>query len=508
MIFSERIETLEWLSTRLREDLALLPDHVALLHGGLNDTDQQALVERFGRKTDALRVLLCSDVASEGLNLHYFCHRLIHFDLPWSLMVFQQRNGRIDRYGQHRQPLIGYLQTDTDVERIRGDLRILEVLRRKDDRANRDLGDPSAFLNLHDPDLEAAEIARRMADGQTAEQVEQDLEKEAAEAKEGDADWLLEFFSTDTPPISSPTDRIGDLPSLFADDYAFARAALQELGRDRPVAQWSADDASRSLTLTAPLDLQQRLRQVPREARSDDGRYVLSADSLRVADAIERARQARQDEQSWPDVHYLWPQHPISEWLRDRVLTHFGRHTAPVLRSQRLAEGERAFLILGLIPNRKGQPMLVDWQVVLLQGAEPRIGFEPLSEFCDRAGLRAGTLSNPAKPFDLSGLQSDLPLAVSRMQEHMEARQRSFESTLSARLESTLQQLRALQDRQIEQLELRLERSAAPEQLRLGRRERRVSQIRKVFDEYTAWVHDTLQTEPRPHLQVLAAVCR
>src|SRR5262249_10936660 len=52
------------------------------------------------------RLLLCSDVASEGLNLHYFCHRLIHFDLPWSLMVFQQRNGRVDRYGQAQAPQI------------------------------------------------------------------------------------------------------------------------------------------------------------------------------------------------------------------------------------------------------------------------------------------------------------------------------------------------------------------------------------------------------------------
>jgi hypothetical protein len=38
-------------------------------------------------------------LASEVLNLHYFCHRLVRFDLPWSLMVFQQRNGRVDRYG-------------------------------------------------------------------------------------------------------------------------------------------------------------------------------------------------------------------------------------------------------------------------------------------------------------------------------------------------------------------------------------------------------------------------
>jgi hypothetical protein len=70
------------------------------------------LVERFGRLDDPLRVLLCSDVASEGLNLHYFCHRLVHFDLPWSLMVFQQRNGRVDRYGQKHQPHIVYLFTE------------------------------------------------------------------------------------------------------------------------------------------------------------------------------------------------------------------------------------------------------------------------------------------------------------------------------------------------------------------------------------------------------------
>ena len=67
-------------------------------------------------------------------------------------MVFQQRNGRIDRYGQTRKPLISYLLTDTSVERVRGDLRILEVLQQKDERANRDLGDPSAFMNLCDPD--------------------------------------------------------------------------------------------------------------------------------------------------------------------------------------------------------------------------------------------------------------------------------------------------------------------------------------------------------------------
>ena len=90
--------------------------------------DQQAIVEEFGNTRSKVRLLLATDVASEGLNLHYLCHRLVHFDIPWSLMVFQQRNGRIDRYGQDQAPQITYLLTRSEVEKIQGDHRILEIL--------------------------------------------------------------------------------------------------------------------------------------------------------------------------------------------------------------------------------------------------------------------------------------------------------------------------------------------------------------------------------------------
>ena len=72
----------------------------------MSDIEQQRVVEDFGNAQRPVRVLLCSDVASEGINLHFQCHRLIHFDMPWSLMVFQQRNGRVDQYGQPRTPQI------------------------------------------------------------------------------------------------------------------------------------------------------------------------------------------------------------------------------------------------------------------------------------------------------------------------------------------------------------------------------------------------------------------
>ncbi|RDI98961.1 ATP-dependent helicase [Dyella solisilvae] len=507
VIFSERIETLNFLQRHLNDDLSLKDNQIAVLHGGLGDTEQQALVERFGRSEDPIRVLLCSDVASEGLNLHYFCHRLIHFDLPWSLMVFQQRNGRIDRYGQTKQPLITYLLTETAVERIRGDLRILEVLQQKDERANRDLGDPSAFMNLHDPDLEARKVSELMAEGTAAEVVAEQLEHEATEPSEGEGDWLLQFFNGAAETAPSALDRIRPMPSLFADEYAFAKTALEELGRAKPIAQLSFDDSERTLSLTAPADLKQRLRQIPREAVAENDRYVLSANAERVADAIERARQAKSEEQSWPALHYLWPQHPIVEWLRDRVLTHFGRHTAPVIRSPRLVEGERAFVLMGLIPNRKGQPLLVDWQVAVLKG-DASITLEPFTAFCGRIQLKAGALPNSGKPIDTSVLQDDLRRAVAHMQHHMRERQQHFAVGMATRLESTLDSLKRLQDKQIEQLELRLERQGGLQNLVQGKRAQRESQIRKVFDDYEVWVRDTLQTEPHPHLQVLAAVCR
>jgi superfamily II DNA/RNA helicase len=113
VIFTERIETMRYLVKHLRSDLPLKENAIQEMYGGMSDAEQQKIVEDFGREGSPIRILVASDVASEGINLHYLCHRLIHFDIPWSLMVFQQRNGRIDRYGQPERPLrIGFTETE------------------------------------------------------------------------------------------------------------------------------------------------------------------------------------------------------------------------------------------------------------------------------------------------------------------------------------------------------------------------------------------------------------
>lgn len=522
VIFSERIDTLEWLQRQLTVDLQLKSSQLAVLHGGLPDTDQQSLVERFGRKEDTLRVLLCSDVASEGLNLHYFCHRLVHFDLPWSLMVFQQRNGRVDRYGQKHQPNILYLFTETVNEKIRGDLRILEILQAKDEQAYQNLGDPSAFLNVFDPDKEEARVADFMADGMQPEEVEAQLDQNAANdsADEDGGDWLMQLFGggvesadghTDHPPATpggSSLDQIDDRTSLFQSDYQYAKTALAQLNQGETLCDWTSHDEEQVIALTAPRDLQERLRQLPREVHADNDHYTLCASTKRMMDAIEIARQARSEEETWPQQHYLWPQHPIMEWLGDRVLTHFGRHKAPLLQSHKLAPDEQAFILMSLIPNRKGQPLLVEWQVICRKG-DGEFALESFDAFIERAGIRAGGLPNrgetPALQALKAQMQQALPLAVKYMHNFMVERQQSFSADMQARLQDTLAELERLQGRQMEQLALNLEKQL--ETVKQGRFERRSQQIHKVFDEYRRWVEDTLTTEPRPWIQVLAGVC-
>lgn len=512
VIFSERIETLNWLQKQLAKDLKLKDKQIDILHGGMPDTEQQEMVERFGRQDDPIRVLLCSDVASEGLNLHYFSHRLVHFDLPWSLMVFQQRNGRVDRYGQKHQPHIVYLFTEAVTEHIKGDLRILEILQNKDEQANKNLGDPSAFLNVFDPEKEAEKVGDFMATGMTPEQVESTLDQSASNKQDNEGDFLLTLFGGGEvvqEPSTSSLDHIHNPLSLFKNDFHYATTALTQINQGETVCQWSKVDDEQLISLTAPHDLQDRLRQLPREAQAQNDHYSLSADSDRMANEIEKARQARAEEDTWPQLHYLWPQHPIMEWLGDRVLSRFGRHSAPMLQSAKLQPGEQAFILMSLVPNRKGQPLMVEWQVATRVGEQEAFKLEPFESFAERAGLEANGLANrgqnAAYQSVASLMQSALPAAVATMHDFMAQQQAKFAAELDTRLKSTLEELKRLQDKQIVQLELRLENQI--ETVKRSRFEARSRQIGHVFDDYRQWVEDTLTTEPKPWIQVLAAVC-
>ena len=494
VIFSERIETLRWLRKKLLADLKLPEEAVEILHGGMSDTDQQRLVEDFGKETAPLRLLLASDVASEGINLHYLCHRLIHFDIPWSLMTFQQRNGRIDRYGQTSAPLIAYLVTKTASPRIGGDLRILELLIQKDKEAEKNIGDPSVFLGLYTEEEEERWTASIIQSGKSAEEAEKEMV-----AKE---DWFEEFMRVAQPEDDLKAEEPETAPplSLYQNDLYYVEAALNHITSGTPI-QREIDREEGTLEFVAPEELKRRFRRLPGEIWPGEGLFRLTISPRRMGREILRSRVS---EESWPAEQYLWPLHPVVEWINDKILTSFKRHEAPVITLPgALPRGETVFLLSGLIPNRKGHPLIHRWFGVVFEGR--RIArIEEFNEVLARSGLGSKTWSNPGG--GAAGLEPLLPESVRAGTEWMLARREEFKKSIGPRLADEKSNLERLRGRHHERLQLSLEGTGRPEAIVRSRKTAETRRIDALFDQYLQWVEDTLTTEPEPYIQILAVI--
>lgn len=88
-----------------------------LLMGG-PEFDKEAVVSAFREDKDC-RVLVCTDVAAEGVDLQ-FCRLVVNYDLPWNPMRIEQRIGRIDRIGQMSKRILvwNFFHKGTIDERI------------------------------------------------------------------------------------------------------------------------------------------------------------------------------------------------------------------------------------------------------------------------------------------------------------------------------------------------------------------------------------------------------
>lgn len=96
IVFTEYRDSLEHMARALGREHA-----VAMVHGGLPGEARAAALDAFVR--GRARVLMATDAASEGLNLHDRCRWVIHVELPWSPTRLEQRTGRVDRLGQTRR---------------------------------------------------------------------------------------------------------------------------------------------------------------------------------------------------------------------------------------------------------------------------------------------------------------------------------------------------------------------------------------------------------------------
>jgi hypothetical protein len=476
----------------LPKDLNLDSRHVAILYGTMSDIDQQQVVEDFGKEKSPIRLLIASDVASEGINLHYLSHRLIHFDIPWSLMVFQQRNGRIDRYGQRNIPYILYLVSQCSNPKIKGDMRILELLIEKDEEAVKNIGDPSAIMGVYDIDLEERITAEAIEQGTSASEFEKKFAGETI-------DPLALMLGETAPPVGNlAINRTREILSLYPDDYHYLKAAIESLKQSQTL-QTEFDDDARQVTLTATKELKSRLRNsLPREVWPKDDIFILSADTDTIQDEIRRSRK---DEKAWPRIHYLWPHNPVIEWINDKVIAGFGRHEAPVLSLPGALEPEETvFILSGLIPNRKGHPLVFRWFGVTFLENE-FLGIESFDDLLERTGLGRISFPNSGAGIDVNSIKKLLPDAVKQAKEFMSRERAYFENEINDKLQKQLDALELLKGKQYRQLDL-----FYMEKRNLSKKERRKREIDRKFDEFIDWVEDTMTTEDNPYIQIVAVL--
>ncbi|RME09643.1 MAG: NgoFVII family restriction endonuclease [Bacteroidetes bacterium] len=133
LIFSQFADTVRYLERELQ---ARGVTRVAGVTGGT--PDPTALAWRFSPESngkrdgispdDELRVLIATDVLSEGQNLQD-AHIVVNFDLPWAIIRLIQRVGRVDRIGQQAAEILAYAFWPAEgVERI---IRLRERLRQR-----------------------------------------------------------------------------------------------------------------------------------------------------------------------------------------------------------------------------------------------------------------------------------------------------------------------------------------------------------------------------------------
>lgn len=101
ILFTEYRTTHQWLHQILASH-ECGGDRLGIIHGGMDQEERERVKAAFqtNPKDAAIRILLATDAASEGIDLQNHCDRLIHVEIPYNPNVMEQRNGRIDRHGQ------------------------------------------------------------------------------------------------------------------------------------------------------------------------------------------------------------------------------------------------------------------------------------------------------------------------------------------------------------------------------------------------------------------------
>ncbi len=362
VVFTERIETMNYLAARLKEDFKMKDDQIVLFNGSLSDTEQEELVADFGKEDSKIRVFLSSDSGSQGVNLHYYCHLMFNYDIPWSLITLEQRNGRIDRYGQKETPYIYYLIAKSTSDSVRSDMAILKKLVDKEEEVHKTLGDALSVMNLYSAEKEAVAVTKAIKTHDTHFlDTNQEGEEQKTRRRRGG------FFSLgkNTTPAKEHKVLYEPQLSLYHDDMQFYRdlfAELESKGRNEHGEIQVVDAEIPYVEAMESKDLKEVLYDIPREALPTDRVFRLCNNRKVVMDAIADSR--KENNNNWAKFQPLYDLHPIIQYQLTKLAASVPKEQAFVVKHKMFPQDTALFLMYGSVANGLGQTLVSKFFVV------------------------------------------------------------------------------------------------------------------------------------------------
>ena len=362
VVFTERIETMNYLAARLKEDFKMKDEQIVLFNGSLSDTEQEALVADFGKEDSKIRVFLSSDSGSQGVNLHYYCHLMFNYDIPWSLITLEQRNGRIDRYGQKQTPYIYYLIAKSSSDSVRSDMAILKKLVDKEEEVHKTLGDALSVMNLYSAEKETAAVTTAIKNHDT-----EFLDKDKGDEEQKTRRRRGGFFSLgkNTTPAKEHKVLYEPQLSLYRDDMQFYRdlfAELESKGRNEHGQIKVVEADTPYVEVTESKELKEVLYDLPQEAWPKDHLFRLCSNKQVVMDSIADSR--KENTNNWAQFQPLYDLHPIIGYQLTKLAASVPKEQAFVVKHKMFQQGVAHYLMYGSVANGLGQTLVSKFFVV------------------------------------------------------------------------------------------------------------------------------------------------